>query len=271
MAHTSQWISRRKPRGPRFALLQTEPLILTTWPWRQQPRDTSAIAMCKATPRVESGFGAKRRKVRLPREIARELTAAIRPSNGVSCPVCWWRAAPIGMPCRVSTTQCRDSPIGFSSLAGLAEGAAVARILACWMDDEQKVLRVDAGAEIRGSDWPKITLTPDTPPPRRSHGPPGSAGAGWTGVVRRIRSAPSALASARPRALVNQVGYELSGTKTAVVATNFFPTDGSTLNAQIVDAGGSVALATEVPCSGRIYSGAQDDWGWYFWPSIFRS
>jgi hypothetical protein len=67
------------------------------------------------------------------------------------------------------------------------------------------------------------------------------------------------------RALVNQVGYELNGPKSAIVATNFFPTDSSTLNVQLVDASGKAALATDVPCAGRIYSGVLDDWGWYFW------
>lgn len=146
-----------------------------------------------------------------------------------------------------------------------SEGAAVASILACWMDDEQKLLRVDPGAEVRGTDWQKITLTPETPP-ARAH------------TVRLVALARGGrvwfdefdllhLRSHKPvlRALVNQVGYELSGPKSAIVATNFFPTDGSTLNVQLVDASGKVAIATDVPCSGRIYSGAPDDWGWYFW------
>jgi hypothetical protein len=146
-----------------------------------------------------------------------------------------------------------------------AEGTAVASILACWMDDEQKVLRVDPGAEVRGADWQKIRLTPESPP-QRAH------------TVRLVALARGGkvwfdefdllhLRSTKPvvRVLVNQVGYELGGPKSAIVATNFFPSDSSTLQVRLVNEGGKVALAAETACAGRIYSGRSDDWGWYFW------
>ena len=48
-----------------------------------------------------------------------------------------------------------------------AEKSASAQLLACWTDDSQKVLRVDAGKPVTGGEeWQKISLSP--PPPRRT-------------------------------------------------------------------------------------------------------
>lgn len=150
-----------------------------------------------------------------------------------------------------------------------ADGSAAAQILACWMDDTQKVLRVDAGPEIRGGDWQQIKLAPDAPP-ARAH------------TVRLVALARGGrvwfddfdllhLRSPKPmvRCLSNQVGYELAGPKNAVVATNFFPAVATTLKVQLVDAAGKAVLEKEVSCAGRIYGGTPDDWGWYFWRADF--
>ncbi|HTM55505.1 MAG TPA: glycoside hydrolase family 9 protein [Pirellulales bacterium] len=149
------------------------------------------------------------------------------------------------------------------------EGPAAAQILACWMDDTQHVLRVDAGPEQRGADWQKLTLAPDSPP----------AGAHTVRLVALARGGRVYfdefdllhLPSPKPiaRVLVNQVGYDLGGPKSAVVATNFFPRDRDQLTVQLIDASGSVQLTKNVSCNGRIYSGTPDDWGWYFWRADF--
>ncbi len=149
------------------------------------------------------------------------------------------------------------------------EGSASASILACWMDDAQKVLRVDAGPEVRGGDWQQITLVPETPP-EQAHT------VRLVALVRKGRAwfDEFDLLHLRPqnrvvRVLANQVGYELTGPKSAVVATNFFPADVSTVGVQLVDAAGKVAAEKQVPASGRVYNGKSDDWGWYFWRADF--
>lgn len=164
--------------------------------------------------------------------------------------------------------------LGFTDqiqLSGWArcEGSATAQILACWMDDEQKVLRVDASVTANGADWQKITLSPELPP----------TGAHTVRLVALVRGGRAwfdefnlwHLPSPRPvaRVLVNQVGYELAGPKSAVIATNFFPRDRDSLSVQLLDSSGSNALEKDIACSGRIHSGTQDDWGWYFWRCDF--
>jgi hypothetical protein len=46
------------------------------------------------------------------------------------------------------------------------EETATALLLACWVDDMQKVLRVDASAPVHGKDWQRISLIPPAPPRR---------------------------------------------------------------------------------------------------------
>ncbi len=163
-----------------------------------------------------------------------------------------------------------------------SEGAASAQILACWMDDMQRVVRVDAGPQVRGTDWQKITLDVETPPTGESSAVAEREKAGKPHTLRLVALARGGrvwfddfelleMPSQRPimQALVNQVGYELDGPKSAVLATNFFPTDGTTLKVQLIDTGGKIALEKDVACSGRIYGGTRDDWGWYFWRCDF--
>ena len=44
------------------------------------------------------------------------------------------------------------------------EDSASAQILACWTDDAQQVLRVDASKAISGPEWMRVSLTPSSPP-----------------------------------------------------------------------------------------------------------
>jgi len=146
-----------------------------------------------------------------------------------------------------------------------ADAGATAQILACWMDDMQKVVRVEAGPETRSGDWQRLKLTLDAPP-ERAH------------TVRLVALARGGrvwfddfdLLHLRPRkpvlrVLANQVGYELAGPKSAVLASNFFPAEGTTLGVQLLASDGHPVLEKQVPCAGRIYGGRPDDWGWYFW------
>jgi hypothetical protein len=67
------------------------------------------------------------------------------------------------------------------------------------------------------------------------------------------------------RLFVNQVGYELAGPKSAIMASNFFPADGTSLGVEVLAADGRTVLEKQVHCAGRIHGGRPDDWGWYFW------
>jgi hypothetical protein len=146
-----------------------------------------------------------------------------------------------------------------------AQGAAAAQLLACWTDDAQQVLRIDASEEARGDAWRPLTLAPEAPPD----------GAYAVRLVALVRGGRAWFDDfdqrhQRPsrrivRVFANQVGYESAGPKSAVVATNFFPADRATLRAGVIGADGQPALQIDVPCQGRIHSGRADDWGWYFW------
>jgi hypothetical protein len=61
------------------------------------------------------------------------------------------------------------------------------------------------------------------------------------------------------------VGYERDGPKSAVIASNFFPDGGTTLDVEVTSMQGDISMRKKVPCSGRIHGGRPDDWGWYFW------
>ncbi|MEX0611551.1 MAG: glycoside hydrolase family 9 protein, partial [Pirellulales bacterium] len=146
-----------------------------------------------------------------------------------------------------------------------ADAGATAQIVACWMDDMQKVVRIDAGPETGGSDWHQLKFTLDAPPE-------GAHAVRLVALARggRVWFDDFNLLHLRPgkpvlRLFVNQVGYELAGPKSAVVASNFFPSKGSTLDVQLIAVDGNPVLEKQVPCTGRIYGGRPDDWGWYFW------
>jgi hypothetical protein len=157
-------------------------------------------------------------------------------------------------------------------LSGWARGDALAsaQILACWMDDRQTVLRVDTGATVRGVDWRLVSLAPPAPPTNAATVRLGAVARGgqvwfddfemrWLRPRRRV-----------VRVFVNQVGYELTGPKTAVVAMNFFPRDAS-CRISLLTPKGATAWEGKLPCAGRIHSGTPDDWGWYFWRADFSS
>ena len=68
---------------------------------------------------------------------------------------------------------------------------------------------------------------------------------------------------------VNQVGYELDGPKSLVVATNFFPANSNLGLVEFKPSAGARALPLR--CSGRIHDGEPDDWGAYYWRADFSS
>src|SRR5205823_288674 len=133
------------------------------------------------------------------------------------------------------------------------ENSASGQILACWTDDRQNVLRLDSSDSVRGSDWQVVSLTPPAPPSNAM-------------AVRLVAVARSGkmwfddfdLLRLRPRQkslriFVNQVGYELAAPKSAIVAANFFPRDGTTVNFQLLTPKGKSVWKHDIPCSGRVF------------------
>lgn len=174
-----------------------------------------------------------------------------------------WSSIPYAVPAWTSRFE----------LSGWArcEGKATAQLAACWVDDMQKVLRVDVGAQVGGAEWHRLVFHPEAPPG-------GAASLQLVAVARggRVWFDDFESLRLRPqqkvvRVLVNQVGYEQDGPKTAIVATNFYPTARTTLPVQVLAADGKEVAAFQVTGAGRIYGGAPDDWGWYFWRADFTS
>src|SRR5262249_29723211 len=101
--------------------------------------------------------------------------------------------------------------------------SATAQILACWTDDSQNVLRVDASALAQSSGWQHIVFVPDAPP---AHAMAvrlvavARGGPVWFDDFDLLRLRPR---QPRLQVFVNQVGYERTGPKSVVVASNFFP------------------------------------------------
>jgi hypothetical protein len=149
------------------------------------------------------------------------------------------------------------------------EGQARAQILACWMDDTQQILRVDPGPETTGTNWEPLKLAPENPP-ADAHAVKLVAlvrgGHAWFDDfnLRHLRAREKVV-----RVFANQVGYELEGPKNAVVATNFFPAEMTSIQLRIVGKDDQPAIEKEIVCSGRIHAGRDDDWGWYFWRADF--
>ena len=150
------------------------------------------------------------------------------------------------------------------------EGPATARILACWTDAQQKVVHVDAGDPIKGEDWRRISLSLTAPTNAASVRLVVAASGGrvWFDDGNLLRLRPRQW---RVRVFVNQVGYDENGPKSAVVASNLFPPERSELEFELLTPAGKKVRSQKVPCSGRIYGGAEDDWGWYFWRTDFSS
>jgi hypothetical protein len=173
----------------------------------------------------------------------------------------WFAVASVNYPVAAWTDRLELS--GWARCGPLAS----AQILACWTDDAQNVLRVDSSTRVVGPDWQRIVLVTVNPPAQAanvrlvaaSHG-----GAVWFDDFELMRLRPQ---EPRAQVFVNQVGYESSGPKSVVIASNFFPHDTDTINFELVpeNSAGHAVLHRTVTCAGRVHSGEPDDWGWYCW------
>src|ERR1044071_3552933 len=149
------------------------------------------------------------------------------------------------------------------------ERASSALILACWTDAEQKVLRVDPSPSIQSNDWEHLVLSL-TAPSNASAVRLVAVARGsrvWFDDCDLVRLRPG---EPRVRVFVNQVGYEQHGPKSLVIAGNMFPSN-DFASFELVTPTGKTVWKHEARCSGRIYGGTPDDWGWYFWRGDFSS
>lgn len=159
-----------------------------------------------------------------------------------------------------------------------SDNAASAHLLACWTDDAQKVMRVDVGKPVAASrqsaeagDWQRISFMPPSRPANATGVrlvAVARGGTGWFDDFDIVRLRPR---ERRIQVFANQVGYEVAGPKSAVVAVNFLPASRAELNVQVVAAAGKTVWQETVPCSGRVHSGTTNDWGWYFWRADFSN
>ena len=151
-----------------------------------------------------------------------------------------------------------------------SETPASAQILACWQDDQQNVVRVDAGVPDNREDWHRLSLSLTAPTNAASVRLVAATKSGRVsfGDCELLRLPPQ---ERRLRVFVNQVGYDQRGPKTAVVASNFIPPGDAPLRLSLFTPDWRTVCKREATCSGRIYSGTSDDWGWYFWRADFSS
>jgi len=177
----------------------------------------------------------------------------------------WFALASVNYPVPAWTDRLELS--GWAS----AKGPASAQLVACWMNDAQQVVRVDASRPVSGSGWQRIFLVPPPRPPKAMTVRLVAVARGdsvWFDDFELLQLRPE---EKRVQVFVNQVGYELAGPKTAVVAANFLPAAGTELNVQLRTASGKAAWHQSMPCSGRVLGGGTNDWGWYFWRADFSS
>jgi hypothetical protein len=153
------------------------------------------------------------------------------------------------------------------SIWARSEVSATAMLLACWTDNQQKVVRVDIGPVVSGENWQPMSLISTAPTNGSSVRLVAVARGGkvWFDDSNLVRLPPM---QKRVRVFVNQVGYDQAGPKSAVIAANFYPSEGLA-SFQLITPLGKAAFTKTFPSAGRIYSGTDDDWGWYFWRADF--
>ncbi|MEX2285756.1 MAG: glycoside hydrolase family 9 protein [Planctomycetaceae bacterium] len=182
-----------------------------------------------------------------------------------SSPKHWYAISSVNYPLPAWTGRLR-----LMGHARCANGAT-AQLAVCWVDDKQQLLETYLGPESTGADWQELNLTPPEPP----------AGAASVRLVALAKGGSvwfddfdlRAFKPDKPlvKVLVNQVGYDNKGPKSAVVATNFFPTESPQIAWELQGQDDKIAARGQVGCSGRIHATSPDDWGWYFWRVDFST
>jgi len=148
-----------------------------------------------------------------------------------------------------------------------------AEIRVVWLDKDERLIRVDR-VSVTGSEgnWHRHDSIV-TAPPRTTYVTMVALARG--GQARFddfsfMQAAPARRKEYVVEVFVNQVGYERTGPKSAVVASNFFPQDTPTASIDVVDQAGRSVL-THTISADRIHNGLPADWGSYFWRADFSS
>jgi len=190
-----------------------------------------------------------------------------------------WSVRCVGWPVIEGVTAYRFS--------GWARGeGAEPQVRVVWLDAWERVIQVDritaaAKASAAADGW-KLYERRDLRPPDGAANITVAAsakgGKAWFDDFFFGVQAPAMNKEPVARVLVNQVGYNLGAPKSAVVATNFFPSgepgkpaDADNARLEIMPISGGAAVRVPLVCQGRIHDGKPDDWGSYFWRADFSS
>ncbi len=164
------------------------------------------------------------------------------------------------------------------TLHTLVLSQADTRLALAWVDSAQDILRVDFGDRRRGAPgWRRAQAGPFAPPENARGVRPvlivlGKSSSAQHGATALFDDVDIAVTDARHiRVTTNQVGYETSGTKRAMVLTNFFPRRPASARFELLGQNGHVAHGGSLVCQGRMSGEKSADWGWYFWEADFSS
>jgi hypothetical protein len=156
------------------------------------------------------------------------------------------------------------------------EPESVVQLILVWTDSDYDVLRVDRGSLSDGRKWHEIKAGPFSPPEGafairpvvvtwKPKGVAGPAIAHFDHVEVKAKQRETI------QVLVNQVGYDANGPKTAIVQSNYFPEKPHDARIELLDTAGQLVLDVSLTCVGRVYGENETDWGWYFWEGSFDS
>jgi hypothetical protein len=183
----------------------------------------------------------------------------------------WWSARGIAMPMPVGATTYRFS--GWMKAEKGHTNAPLPEVYVEWLDRCARVLRRDQADTTETVDgWTRLELLPARPPVEAEMVLVSmlvNQGQAWFDDfdLRAVELA----SNRRPvvRVHVNQVGYEQTWPKTAVVSTNFVADDPTAAVIDIVTDAGNRSMTVPLVLEGRIHDGVVDDWGSYFWKADF--
>jgi hypothetical protein len=148
-----------------------------------------------------------------------------------------------------------------------------AQVRVVWMDRNGRVIRRDLAIPVETSDgWTRVELSPAQPP----------EGArtvmatilvvesqAWCDDFELVTVEPVSNRQPTLTVHVNQVGYEQSWPKSAVVAANFYPKHSVAASVDVISEHGNKIMTVPLIPQGRIYNGKPADWGDYYWRADF--
>ncbi len=175
--------------------------------------------------------------------------------------------------------------IELTATARCEPGAKVQLAIACF-DSAQHYLGTQRGLVENPADWKRISSGMLSPPDHAQTFKPmllvmndgtghgrgaGDAAAASDRDAHAWFDAVEARVVEEPcvRVVVNQVGYDISAPKQAVILTNFFPPKIPYAKAWLIDRDGKEVWESKASCAGRMRGQSGADWGWYVWRCDF--